>query len=129
MSRPSRRTVLRGLAGTGALGLAGCGSGSAGTPTPAALAKLAELPVGSAKRVKDRSAWVALTRTGQQTVVALSARCTHQGCIVAAKGRELVCPCHGSRFDAITGKVLTGPANRPLPAVPIRVVGGEVLPG
>jgi glycine/D-amino acid oxidase-like deaminating enzyme/nitrite reductase/ring-hydroxylating ferredoxin subunit len=46
---------------------------------------------------------------------ALSATCTHLGCLVAFNDAERTweCPCHGSRF-AIDGSILQGPANRPL---------------
>ena len=46
-----------------------------------------------------------------------SARCTHLGCIVRfnAAERSWDCPCHGSRFDAVDGAVLEGPAVRALP--------------
>jgi thiosulfate dehydrogenase [quinone] large subunit len=47
--------------------------------------------------------------------LAHSAICTHAGCTVEYGGGQLVCPCHGSIFDAKTGAVLQGPAVTPLP--------------
>ena len=44
----------------------------------------------------------------------LSSKCTHLGCrINKTEGDQLVCPCHGSRYD-IKGRPLTGPAVKPL---------------
>jgi cytochrome b6-f complex iron-sulfur subunit len=44
---------------------------------------------------------------------ALSAVCTHLGCLVDLAGGEIQCPCHGSNYD-IHGRNLSGPALRPL---------------
>lgn len=43
----------------------------------------------------------------------ISAVCTHLGCTVKKVGEGFNCPCHGSKFDP-AGRVLTGPAPRPL---------------
>lgn len=48
-----------------------------------------------------------------------SNKCTHAGCRINQEiDGQLVCPCHGSRYDSSTGKVLQGPAGLPLPAIP-----------
>jgi Rieske Fe-S protein len=49
---------------------------------------------------------------------ALSLVCTHLGCTVTVSSREMACPCHGSRFDR-QGRVLNGPADRPLKRLPV----------
>ena len=58
-----------------------------------------------------------------QGCIAYSKICTHAGCPVAlyrAADHRLICPCHQSVFDAADdAKVLDGPADRPLPRLPI----------
>lgn len=75
-------------------------------------------------RVKGRRC--AVYRDQDGTVRAVSARCTHLGCLVAFNEAETSwqCPCHGSRFG-VDGAVLQGPAVRPLEEVDL-VDGGEV---
>ena len=59
---------------------------------------------------------------------ALSAICTHLGCIVGwdAQKRQIACPCHAGFFDT-QGRVVSGPPPRPLAEMGITVVGGEVM--
>ena len=59
---------------------------------------------------------------------ALSARCTHKGCLVSwiAGQKQFRCPCHGGRFDA-DGRNIAGPPPAPLPRLATRVVKGIVL--
>ena len=51
--------------------------------------------------------------------------CTHAGCPVGlyrAESHQLLCPCHQSTFDVLDGAVPSfGPADRPLPQLPISV--------
>ena len=55
----------------------------------------------------------AAKRTGADTFVAFSRRCTHEGFAVDLSGSGFICEQHGSRFDN-DGKVTLGPAARPL---------------
>ena len=134
----TRRSVLAaGAAGAGAVALAACSSSSSKkdgtkTETPAAasapLAKLADIEVGkcvSANLPDGKAAIVA--RPTADTAAAFSAKCTHMGCTVKPAGSELHCPCHGSKFNALTGEVIHGPAASSLPKINVQVTNGEVL--
>ncbi len=74
-----------------------------------------ELAPGEATvcRVHDQLAAVFREESGR--LHAVSAACTHLGCVVAFNDaeRSWECPCHGSRF-AVDGSVLQGPAVEPL---------------
>lgn len=64
-------------------------------------------------------------------VVAYTSICTHDGCAVSSwnSGKQhYVCPCHQSIFDPKAGGVLvSGPAYRPLPALPLKVEDGKLV--
>lgn len=67
---------------------------------------------------QGRPAVVLQTSPGE--FVALSAVCTHLGCIVKwlPEEGEFLCPCHGGRFSS-QGEVLTGPPPSPLESLPV----------
>jgi Rieske Fe-S protein len=132
----SRRAVLAaGAAGAGAAALAACSSGSSGgsgsgqkNPAGKPLARLDDIPIGQAKAVKLPDGGPAIVaRTAKDEVACFSAICTHMGCTVALKDKQLDCPCHGSRFNALTGAVLEGPATAPLEKVTVKVSGDQVV--
>lgn len=60
-------------------------------------------------------------------VVVYSALCTHRNCTIQSwmpEERYLRCPCHLSQFAALSaGSVMSGPARRQLPMVPVGVDG------
>jgi Rieske Fe-S protein len=59
---------------------------------------------------------------------AVDMTCTHRGCDVeyVAQSGRLECPCHGSQF-APAGAVIEGPAERPLRAYPVELIGEEIV--
>ena len=70
-----------------------------------------DLAPGEGKVASRHGHQVALAKDDDGVVHAVSARCTHLGCIVSWNDAERSwdCPCHGSRF-AVDGSVLEGPA-------------------
>jgi cytochrome b6-f complex iron-sulfur subunit len=88
---------------------------------------LAEIPEGSAKMVRYKDAPLVIIHSQGKEVVALSATCTHLGCVVKwnEETRELQCPCHGAVFDRF-GQVKGGPAPKPLPSFEVRVDGDKI---
>ena len=94
------------------------------------LATLASIPVGGAVSATGKgNAKLLVCQPTAGKFVAFSAICTHQGCTVAPGAKSLDCPCHGSKYDLATGKVLAGPAPRPLPPVAVAVDGKNIVEG
>lgn len=128
-------TVSTGVAGT--VALAACsGNGQSRSqspssqdppPTDESLVTLADIPVGGATAVTLNDRELIVARPDETSAVAFSAACPHQGCTVAPAENELRCPCHGSRFETLTGSVTNGPADAPLREVPVRVRDGQVV--
>jgi Rieske Fe-S protein len=138
----SRRTALTAVGTAGlAATLTACSSGGAprnssggtgasqksGRSADHSLAKLDSIPVGEAVSAELSGGPVVVARPSATTAACFSAVCTHMGCTVSPVGKQLHCPCHGSVYDATTGKVITGPAPRPLPRIPVKVEHGEVV--
>ena len=126
---PTRRDVLTRI-GVGACAVAATGSGvvtldflnpkvlfeprttfRAGSPL--------DYPEGTVRFDRERKAYVV---GGNGGIFALSAVCTHLGCITRYVSDEgaIACPCHGSRFD-LEGNVTHGPAPRPLPWLEVKL--------
>ncbi len=123
-------TACAGSAGSAALApsqTAGGTTASAPAGKRAALAQLADIPVGGAISVEAPDGGnVLLTQPAAGEVKAFSAACPHEGCNAAPDGESFACPCHGSRFG-LDGSVQQGPAGRALTAYAVEVVNGQVL--
>jgi Rieske Fe-S protein len=92
------------------------------------LAALADVPPDGGLVLSDEG--VVLVRGEGDEVHAFSTTCTHQGCPVSeVSGGQIICPCHGSAFDAGTGEVVSGPAPSPLERIDVVVQGEDVLTG
>jgi glycine/D-amino acid oxidase-like deaminating enzyme/nitrite reductase/ring-hydroxylating ferredoxin subunit len=77
-----------------------------------------DLKEGEGRVVELDDEKVAICKLAGGAIHAVSATCTHMGCIVAWNGAEKSwdCPCHGSRFN-YDGMVIQGPANKDLEKV------------
>lgn len=140
----SRKKFIRlGAASLGAVGVAGAaacggaegGSGGKDVRQGKVIVKEAGLKPGSALEFTDAGTGkpCVLVHLEDGKFVAYSAECTHQGCTVSYKignsgGGYLGCPCHNSVFEpAEAGRVLSGPADAPLPRIPIEARDGKVF--
>jgi nitrite reductase/ring-hydroxylating ferredoxin subunit len=93
-----------------------------------AAAAATDIPDGEPTRVVVDETPVLLLRRGGQSF-AIHDRCSHRGCSLAEgelDGDEIVCACHGSRFDLRDGAVRRGPATGPQPAFEVRERNGTV---
>lgn len=74
------------------------------------------------------AAWV--VKFSDQEVVAFAPQCTHLGCAYHwdEQKQNFLCPCHSSTFG-LDGKVLAGPAPRPLDRHQVRIDGRKLKLG
>ena len=93
---------------------------------------LAELEVGQPIRVSLEGVDALLARDGDR-LFAIANRCTHQGAPLhkgparfSGSLATATCPVHGSQFALDSGKVLRGPALKPVAAYDVRVNEGMV---
>ncbi len=85
------------------------------------MGKPRDLRPGDAMVVNVKGRNVAAYRDKQGALHCFGATCTHLGCTVGFNNLEEShdCPCHGSRFSSIDGRVLHGPATDPLPIIDV----------
>lgn len=125
----TRRETLIKL-GLGSAAIAGCGAAAFGyqflspnvlyEPSPIANAGPPDrFPPDSV--TPDPAAGIYIVHASQG-LYALSATCTHLGCLTAWKPELgiIACPCHGSKFNRL-GVKIDGPAPKPLPWLKISI--------
>ena len=74
------------------------------------IGKIENFPLGTTRKIDDKNVFMFSDENG---LFAISAICTHLGCIVSSAEFGFQCPCHGSQYNA-DGNVIGGPAPRPL---------------
>lgn len=96
------------------------------TGVPKQLDYVATLQDGYQETKTQKAVWAVKQADGNVSV--FSPMCTHLGCGYHWDGgaQQFKCPCHGSVFD-VSGRVVGGPAPRPLDALPSKIEGGRLL--
>ena len=139
MEMSSRRKFLAaclGIIGAAAAGLAGYPVFRYLAPRQATATRTkvtipaTEVPEGGAKFFEFDGRSAVLVRKKGGNLIALSAVCTHLGCIVQwqKEKEEFLCPCHAGRYNA-DGAVLSGPPPKPLGKIPFVVAEGNIIVG
>ncbi|HEY6576213.1 MAG TPA: Rieske (2Fe-2S) protein, partial [Mycobacterium sp.] len=100
-------------------------SGASAPGTATALAKTADVPVGSGVIVNG----TVVTQPTAGVFKGFSTVCPHKGCDVSkVENGTIDCPCHGSQFN-LDGAVVHGPADKPLTAKAVTVQGDSIVAG
>ncbi len=84
-------------------------------------------PPGYSRLIRIQSDTILVGKDMKGRFFALSAICTHKGCLVEWKKGEgrLLCPCHAALFD-LKGNVLSGPAQRSLRSYSVDLMGDSI---
>ena len=94
-----------------------------------AVAKRAEIPPGSTKRVVVGGTALLICNVDGD-FFAIEDVCTHDGGPLdqgELQGCRIMCPRHGAYFDVRTGAALTLPAILPVGTYTVRVVGDDIF--
>jgi cytochrome b6-f complex iron-sulfur subunit len=86
-----------------------------------------DLPAGQGAVYSVANKPVIVIHTEDGDYVALSATCTHLGCILFwnAERQVISCPCHEAYFNT-AGAVISGPPPSPLEVLRVQVEGDQI---
>lgn len=89
-----------------------------------------DVPEREAKFFEYAGSSAVLIRKNDGALIALSAVCTHLGCIVQwEKDKQtFICPCHAGHYTP-DGAVISGPPPKPLARLPVSVADGVITVG
>ncbi|QEM67273.1 Rieske 2Fe-2S domain-containing protein [Geobacter sp. FeAm09] len=89
-----------------------------------------DVPEGEARFFEFNGASAVVVRKRGGGLIALSAVCTHLGCIVQWEKdkQDFLCPCHGGHYSP-EGAVTAGPPPKPLTKLPFSVANGTITVG
>ena len=126
----SRRSVLLGVASSfAAIGLTGLSQAAANAAKTYTVCKTSDIAVRGGKTFKVGNRNILITQPRKGTFRAFVATCTHQGgALRNAKNNEIVCPLHGAKFNADSGRTTpdTAQSASALRKVTVTVSGGSV---
>ncbi len=92
--------------------------------------KASEIPVGTMRAETLDEARIVVFHHEDGSFSALEDRCSHAD-VKLSRGSfgagQVVCPAHGAKFDAKTGKQLCMPAVRPVRTYAVREVEGTLM--
>ena len=89
-----------------------------------------DIPLNSAKDLMIGPTPAIVINSKERGFIAFSKVCTHLGCLVEydKDKNRMICPCHAGIYD-LEGNVLSGPPPKPLPKLPLRVEGDNIVIG
>ncbi|MGH8998795.1 MAG: non-heme iron oxygenase ferredoxin subunit [Acidimicrobiia bacterium] len=94
------------------------------------VAGVGDIAPGELKRVEIGAVALCLAHVDDGSFCAVADECTHEQVELSGgylDGDEVECPMHGARFDVFTGEVCGLPANEPVQAYAVEVVGDDVM--
>jgi cytochrome b6-f complex iron-sulfur subunit len=85
--------------------------------------RVIDFPLNTFTFISEKNIYI---RRERNSIKAVSATCTHLGCIITSHEDGFRCPCHGSEYDR-DGRILSGPAPQNLPCFKVILGPGNQI--